>query len=104
MKRAAAAGGACLPPFARSVAAGLELRLLVVPGSKSEGLVGEHGDRLRLRVSAPPDKGKANEAVCELLEEVLKVRGVALLAGHASREKTVLVPGLKAWPADVPLS
>lgn len=95
---------AVTPRFARVVAAGLELRLLVVPGSKVETIVGEHGDRLRLRVSAPPEKGKANEAVCELLEEALGVRGVVITAGHGSREKLALVPGLRSWPSGFELA
>jgi len=96
----AAAMSPPLPVFARVVKGGLELRLHVVPGASTSEIVGEHGDRLRVRVAAPPEKGKANEAICDLLEEELGVKGVTVVAGHGCREKTVVVPGLTTWPLE----
>lgn len=42
--------------------------------------------------------------MCELLEEALGVRGIVITAGHGSREKVALVPGLRAWPEGIELS
>ena len=90
-----------LPVFARLLASdGLELRILVVPGSRSNEVVGIHGDRLKLKVQAPPEKGKANEDVCELLSDLTGKKGVAIVAGFTSREKTVVVPGISSWNSD----
>lgn len=90
-----------LPVFAKVVPSGLELKILVVPGARSSELVGEHGDRLKVRVQAPPEKGKANEDVCDLISEVTGRKGVVVAAGFTSREKTVIVPGLTEWPVTV---
>jgi uncharacterized protein (TIGR00251 family) len=99
-KPAVAAMSPPLPVFARVVKGCLELRLHVVPGASTTEIVGEHGHRLRVRVAAPPEKGKANEAICDLLEEELGVKGITVVAGHGCREKTVVVPGLTVWPLE----
>lgn len=69
-----------------------------VPGAKRDEIVGLLGERLKVRVSAPPEGGKANRAICELLAERLGVRArdVEVIAGHASAEKTVRVMGVDA--------
>jgi uncharacterized protein len=76
------------------------VRLLVkaVPGAKRDEIVGMLGDRLKVRVAAPPEGGKANQAICALIAAALGIRGrdVAIVAGHARAEKTVLVRGADA--------
>lgn len=76
--------------------AGVYLRIKVVPGASREKVVGMLGDRLKLAVSAPPEAGKANKAVCKLLAGALGVpaRDVAVTAGHTQPTKTVAVAGL----------
>jgi uncharacterized protein (TIGR00251 family) len=60
--------------------------------------VGALGDRLKVRVAAPPERGRANEALVVLLREWLGARDVEVVAGLASREKTVRVSGVSAIP------
>lgn len=69
--------------------------MLVVPGASRSGVVGEHGDALRIRVSAPPERGRANAALRALLAELLGVsrRDVEIVRGASSRRKTVRVSG-----------
>jgi len=69
-----------------------------VPGAKRDEIVGRLGDRLKIRVSAPPEGGKANKAICKLLATTLGVRAkdVEVVRGHASAEKTLRVSGIKA--------
>ena len=49
---------------------------------------------MRVRVTVPPEGGKANEAVCDLLAKVLALpkTDVAIVTGHRSRVKTIDVP------------
>ena len=82
------------------------VRLKVVPGASRTAWAGRHGDRWRVRVAAPPEGGKANEAVLALLAERLGVpRGrLALVAGHGSPLKTVTVTGLAPEEVEARLS
>lgn len=74
------------------------MRLRVVPGARADEIVGRHGDGWKVRVAAPPERGAANEAVLRLLAHTLGVapRDVALVSGHAARDKIVELAGLTA--------
>lgn len=79
-------------PWLRSVPGGVELRLKVVPGASRSAVAGALGDRLKLRIAAPPEGGKANRAVEELLAS-LTGRTCTVTAGHGSPQKTLVVVG-----------
>ena len=81
---------------------GTRLRLRVVPGSKQPGVVGRHGEAWKLRVTAAPERGRANDAAIRLLAETLCVgpADIRLIAGHGSRDKVVEVTGLDAVEAE----
>ncbi len=81
------------PRYLRPVAGGVELRVKVVPGASQDRIVGALGDRLKIRVAAPPEDGRANAAVLRLLAERLGRREVRLTAGHGSCDKTLFIPG-----------
>lgn len=70
---------------------GFILRLTVVPGASRTEVVGLHGDRLKLRVAAAPEKGAANRKLLEFLAERLGLpkKAVRLKGGAQSREKVV---------------
>jgi uncharacterized protein len=74
-----------------------QLRIRVSPRARKPGIAGRHGEAWKVRVAEPPENGRANEAVLRLLAETLDVpRGrLALVSGHASREKVVLLEGLE---------
>lgn len=74
------------------------LAVKVVPGAKRDGVAGRLGDRLKVRVAAPPEGGRANRAVCALIARELGVRAsaVEVVSGHASAEKTLRVRGVSA--------
>ena len=72
---------------------GTRLRVRVQPKSSTNQVVGYRGDTLRLRVTAPPEGGQANEAVISLLADALDLpKGqLEIVRGHASRDKLLVV-------------
>ncbi len=79
-------------------AEGSSLAVLVHPGSRRVGVLGERAGALRIGVAAPPEKGKANAAVQAFLAEILGCRAsqIRLLAGETSRHKRFLIAGQSA--------
>ncbi len=75
---------------------GYILKLHVVPGARQTAAAGLHGDRLKVKVAAPPEKGRANQELLEFLARSLKVplKNVHLTSGAASRAKVVAVHDL----------
>lgn len=78
------------------------IELTVSPGAARSELVGRHGDGWRARVAAPPERGRANRALVELLAEALGVPRdtVTVVAGKTARRKVVEVDGLDAAEID----
>ncbi|MBI5905973.1 MAG: DUF167 domain-containing protein [Deltaproteobacteria bacterium] len=72
------------------------LPVRVVPRASREGVAGFEGGVLRIRLSAPPVEGKANEALVRFLAKALGVpRGrVTLAVGARGRSKVVRVDGM----------
>jgi uncharacterized protein (TIGR00251 family) len=72
------------------------VRLRVSPGANNAHVVGRHGEAWKVRVAAPPEGGRANEAVVRLLAETLSVPrdAVTLVSGHGARDKIVQLAGL----------
>jgi uncharacterized protein YggU (UPF0235/DUF167 family) len=81
------------------------LRLRVIPGAGRTGIDGRYGDAWKIRVAVAPERGRANDAVVELLTSALGVpRGrVEIVGGHASRDKVVAVHGLGGPEVDARL-
>src|SRR4051794_4954289 len=77
------------------------LRVSVHPGAGRTTVKGRHGDALKVSVAAPPEKGRANEAVAELLagELGLAKSAVSIVSGETSRSKRFLLAGMKAEDA-----
>lgn len=75
-----------------------KIRLKVVPGARASQIVGPLGDRLKVRVAAPPEDGRANAAVVELLARTLGLRTdhIEISAGKTNPEKEATVRGLSA--------
>ena len=81
----------------------MRLALRVQPGARRTALVARLASgEWKVAVSAPPADGRANDAVVELLSDLLGVRRsqVTLVRGAAARSKVVEVEGLSAEAAD----
>jgi uncharacterized protein (TIGR00251 family) len=76
----------------------VRITVTVSPGAARTELVGRHGDGWRARIAAPPERGRANEALIELLAEALGVpkARVHVVGGQTARRKIVEIEGLEA--------
>ena len=76
--------------------AAARLTVKVVPGSSQCGIVGWLEDALKVRVTAPPERGRANAAVVSTIAEALGLAAerVQIVAGHSSARKTIEIAGL----------
>ena len=72
------------------------IRLHVQPGAGKTAVVGRHGDALKVRVAAPPEGGRANDAVVALIAQTfdVKLAAVSLASGESSRAKRVQIDGI----------
>lgn len=72
------------------------LRVKAIPNARSSGLAGILGDRLKVKVNAPPEDGKANRAICELIaqETGLRASDVTVERGQTDAEKTLRLEGI----------
>ena len=77
----------------------------VSPGARRTEIAGRHGDGWKVRVAAPPEDGRANEAVLRLLAERLGLprRAVTIVSGHTAREKVVELDGISQERAEAGL-
>jgi uncharacterized protein len=76
------------------------------PGAKCNAIVGEHDGALRVTVIAVADKGKANQAISEILAEFfgLARSAVQLKSGQTSRRKRFVLHNLSAEKANALLA
>ncbi len=72
------------------------LKIKVVPGSSRNHIAGWLGESLKIRVTAIPEKGKANDAVVPLLADTLRIpeQDVTLSSGASSPQKVIKISGL----------
>lgn len=74
------------------------LSLRVSPGARKSAVVGRYGERWKIRVAAPAESGRANEALLELLGKTLGVARsqIRVVSGVTARDKIVEVTGIDA--------
>jgi uncharacterized protein len=73
------------------------IRVTVSPGAARTELVGRHGDGWRARIASPPERGRANDALVDLLAKALGVResSVRIVGGRSGRAKVVEIADLE---------
>jgi uncharacterized protein (TIGR00251 family) len=82
--------------FFRETGQGVRISVLIQPGAARDEILGPVEDRLKIRLTAPPQEGRANKALIKLLAKRLKAAPsrISILKGHKSRRKELLVEGL----------
>ncbi|MFA5052110.1 MAG: DUF167 domain-containing protein [Patescibacteria group bacterium] len=73
---------------------GTVIQIKVISGARQSGAVGVQGDYLKIKISARPEKGKANEALVDFLSERLDVppTAIRIVRGNVQPLKIVFVP------------
>ena len=73
---------------------GCVVSVRVVPGASQAGVVGRYGDEVRIRLTSPPEDGRANAEMCALVARLVGVRPalVEVVVGATSRSKRLFVP------------
>lgn len=72
---------------------GSALSLYIQPGASRSEISGLHGERLKVKIKAPPRDGEANEALIEFFAEILGLgkSKVDIIQGESSRQKVIWV-------------
>jgi len=75
---------------------GVTFGVWVVPRGRRDEIIGPHGEDLKVRVTAPPVGGRANQALVRFLAGELGItsRQIEVVRGHTSRRKRLCVRGL----------
>jgi uncharacterized protein len=79
-------------------AEGCVLPVRAQPGARKSAILGEHAGALKVAVTAPPEDGRANQALVKTLRDALELKRsqIEILSGMTSRDKRFLVRGVKA--------
>lgn len=72
---------------------GVLVDVLVVPNASSSEVVGLHGDRVKVRIACPPERGRANTELIATLTTATGVKRAEVIAGRTNRWKTVELRG-----------
>lgn len=82
---------------------GVSLEIRVLPRSSRCEIAGVQDGVLKIKITAPPVEGRANEECIRFISALLKIRksAVSIIAGEKSRNKTVLISGFKAKDIDL---
>lgn len=92
-----------MPVCRRDASGALVCRLRVQPRAASSEFAGLFGDRLKVRIKAPPADGAANDALLRFLAKAFAVprSGVELLSGAGLRDKTVRIVSPRKIPDEI---
>ncbi|MGC2061491.1 MAG: DUF167 domain-containing protein [Thermodesulfovibrionales bacterium] len=86
-------------PFTRT-RDGICIEVKVEPRSSKKGLAGVLGNKLKVKLTAPPVDGAANEQLVEVLAEAfgIKKTSIKIIRGQSSKNKVIELTGLSRIP------
>lgn len=81
----------------RHIDGGIVLGVKVVPGSSQTGVAGVYNGMLKIKLSAAPEKGKANQYLIEYMARHLKVKKscISIISGATKPVKQLRIMGVK---------
>jgi hypothetical protein len=82
----------------RETEKGAVLEIRVLPRSSRCEIAGVQDGALKIKLTAPPVEGKANKECVRFISDLLKIKksAVSIIAGEKSKNKTILISGIKA--------
>jgi uncharacterized protein (TIGR00251 family) len=88
--------------FMRKTSKGVLFQVFIQPRASKDMIVGLHGDRLKIKVAAPPIEGEANKRCIQFLAKCLSVprSTLQIVSGHNSRNKTLLLKSEETPPSE----
>jgi uncharacterized protein len=84
--------------FLKETEQGVEIRVKVVPGSSKNQMAGSLDGMLKVKIAAPPEKGKANKALIAFMAKTLSVKkkDVEILSGKINPVKILMISGVNS--------
>jgi len=94
------------PAYLSGVPGGVRIAIKAGPGASRDQIAGPLGVRLKVKVAAAPEDGKANDAICRLLARTLGLAAcsVEVESGHSRPEKLIVAKGITAIQAAAKLA
>lgn len=88
--------GGTAPDWLEQSATGVRIAVRVAPKAGANAIDGASSGRLKIRVTAAPEDGKANAAVCRIVAKRLGIgkTGVSVFRGQSHRDKVLEVSGM----------
>ena len=82
------------------------LKVKVIPGASRDRIAGKLGDAIKVQVSAAPERGKANDAVINVIAALLGLRrnDIQIARGHAQPRKLLEINGIDQQTLDQRIS
>lgn len=80
-----------MPPMIEEKKGGVRLHLFIQPKASRNEVIGPHNGEIKIKLTAPPVDGKANEELIEYLSEIFSVskKQILITKGESNRHKTV---------------
>jgi uncharacterized protein (TIGR00251 family) len=85
----------------RKTSEGIVFQVFIQPRASKDMIVGLHGDRLKIKIAAPPVEGEANKRCIQFLAKCLSVprSTLQIISGHNSRNKSLLLKSNQTPPS-----
>lgn len=79
-----------------NIKGGVRLHLFIQPKASKNEVIGPHNGELKVKITAPPIDGRANEELIEFLADLFHIakRNISVIKGDTGRHKTVDVLGV----------